>query len=114
MTQQYIAMEAARERAFEWARQGGGKAEARIVALVSQHDCGLPIAVPRQGEPGAHQRVQVRVDARAFRTWDTALPGWVTPAGTYPIRVGRSSGDLRLAVDLDLPGSPSAGPDPHL
>lgn len=62
-------------------------------------------------EPGAHERVQVRVDARAFRTWATARPGWVTPAGTYPIRVGRSSGDLRLAVDVDLAGSSPTGPD---
>jgi beta-glucosidase len=27
----------------------------------------------------------------------------VTPAGTYPIRVGRSSTDLRLTVDVALP-----------
>ena len=52
---------------------------------------------------GAHAHVQVRVDARAFRTWDSAQPGWVTPAGTYPIRVGRSSSDLRLTVDVALP-----------
>lgn len=65
-------------------------------------------------EPGAHEPVRVRVDARAFRTWDTEQPGWVTPAGTYPIRVGRSSGDLRLAVDVDLPGSAPTRPDPHL
>ena len=52
---------------------------------------------------GAHAVVQVRVDAQAFRTWDTAQPGWVTPAGTYPIRVGRSSSDLRLTVDVALP-----------
>ena len=41
---------------LERARQGGGKAEARIVALVSQHDDGSPIAVARQVEAGAHQR----------------------------------------------------------
>ena len=52
---------------------------------------------------GAHANVQVRVHARAFRTWDSAQPGWVTPAGTYPIRVGRSSTDLRLTVDVALP-----------
>ena len=40
---------------------------------------------------GEHAVVRVRVDAQAFRTWDSAQPGWVTPAGTYPIRVGRSS-----------------------
>ena len=57
---------------------------------------------------GAHAEVQVRVDARAFRTWDSALPGWVTPAGTYPIRVGRSSSDLRLSVDVAVHSPASA------
>lgn len=59
---------------------------------------------------GAHADVQVRVDARAFRTWDSALPGWVTPAGTYPIRVGRSSSDLRLSVDVAVHSPASAQP----
>jgi beta-glucosidase len=53
-------------------------------------------------EAGERTTVRVRVGAAAFRTWDDARRGWVTPAGTYPIRVGRSSGDLRLAVDLDV------------
>jgi len=57
---------------------------------------------------GAHADVQVRVDAKAFRTWDSALPGWVTPAGTYPIRVGRSSSDLRLSVDVAVLSHASA------
>ena len=57
---------------------------------------------------GEHAVVQVRVDAHAFRTWDSAQPGWVTPAGTYPIRVGRSSSDLRLTVDVDVPSPTSA------
>ncbi|MDM7855268.1 beta-d-glucosidase [Cellulomonas alba] len=60
-------------------------------------------------EAGARTTVRVRVDARAFRTWDTTRHGWVTPAGTYPIRVGRSSDDLRLVVDVD-PASPPSGP----
>ena len=59
-------------------------------------------------QPGAHADVQVRVDADAFRTWDSALPGWVTPAGTYPIRVGRSSSDLRLSVDVAVLSPASA------
>ena len=57
---------------------------------------------------GEHADVQVRVDADAFRTWDSALPGWVTPAGTYPIRVGRSSSDLRLSVDVAVLSTSSA------
>jgi beta-glucosidase len=59
-------------------------------------------------EAGASTTVRVRLDARAFRTWDTARHGWVTPAGTYPIRVGRSLTDLRLSVGVDV-GSSSSG-----
>jgi beta-glucosidase len=54
-------------------------------------------------EPGERTTVPVRVDARAFRTWDTERSGWVTPAGTYRLRVGRSSSDLRHTVEVDLP-----------
>jgi len=60
-------------------------------------------------EAGARTTVRVRLDARAFRTWDTARHGWVTPAGTYPIRVGRSLTDLRLTVGVDVASS-SSGP----
>lgn len=63
-------------------------------------------------EPGERTTVQVRVGATAFRTWDTARPGWLHPAGTYGLRVGRSSGDLRLAVDVALPGATTSGLDP--
>lgn len=58
-------------------------------------------------EPGERVAARVRVRADAFRTWDTAGPGWVTPAGTYTLRVGRSSGDLRLSVDVDVPSAPA-------
>ena len=61
-------------------------------------------------QPGCAES-QVRNASASTRTWDNALPGWVTPAGTYPIRVGRSSSDLRLSVDVTLlgPASTQAG-----
>ncbi|RHA37677.1 beta-d-glucosidase [Cellulomonas rhizosphaerae] len=62
-------------------------------------------------EPGERTTVPVRVDAQAFRTWDTARSGWVTPPGTYRIRVGRSSSDLRHTVEVSHPGSSPADPD---
>ncbi len=58
--------------------------------------------------PGERTTARVRVDADAFRTWDPAGHGWVTPAGTYTLRVGRSSGDLRLTVDVEVPPAPTA------
>lgn len=57
--------------------------------------------------PGERTTARVHVRADALRTWDTAGHGWVTPAGTYTLRVGRSSGDLRLTVDVDIPASPA-------
>lgn len=51
-------------------------------------------------DPGASTTAQVRLHPHALRTWDAPRAGWATPAGTYPIRVGRSSRDLRLTTHL--------------
>ena len=50
---------------------------------------------------GADARVsaEVRVPARAFQIWDTETQCWHTPPGRYRLHIGRSSRDLRLAVD---------------
>ncbi len=53
-------------------------------------------------EPGATTTAQVRLHPHALRTWDPGA-GWATPAGTYPIRVGRSSRDLRLTTGITIP-----------
>ncbi|AEE44608.1 beta-glucosidase [Cellulomonas fimi] len=57
--------------------------------------------------PGGRATTRVHVRADALRTWDIESHGWVTPAGTYTLRVGRSSGDLRLSIDVDVPSSPA-------
>ncbi len=57
-------------------------------------------------DPGASTVAQVRLHEYALRTWDVAGSGWVTPAGTYPLRVGRSSRDLRLSTHLTVPAAP--------
>lgn len=51
-------------------------------------------------DPGATTTVQVRLHPHALRTWNS---GWATPPGTYPIRVGRSSRDLRLTTHVVIP-----------
>ena len=53
-------------------------------------------------DPGTTTTVQVRLHPYALRTWDTGA-GWATPPGTYPIRVGRSSRDLRLTTEVVIP-----------
>ncbi|HEY0119259.1 MAG TPA: glycoside hydrolase family 3 C-terminal domain-containing protein [Cellulomonas sp.] len=53
-------------------------------------------------DPGATTTAQVRLHPYALRTWDSGT-GWATPPGTYPIRVGRSSRDLRLTAGISIP-----------
>ncbi len=53
-------------------------------------------------DPGAVATSQVRLHPYALRTWDTTRAGWVTPTGTYPLRVGRSSRDLRLTAHITV------------
>ncbi|MGV8967620.1 MAG: beta-glucosidase [Cellulomonas sp.] len=43
----------------------------------------------------------VRIPRRAFEIWDIETRGWVLPAASYRVRVGRSIRDLRLDVDVD-------------
>ena len=57
-------------------------------------------------EPGVTTTVRVPVAVQAFRTWqagDAGRGGWTVPAGTYRLRIGRSSRDLRLALDVVQP-----------
>lgn len=53
--------------------------------------------------PGLAATAVVRVPARSFQVWDTATRSWRTPAGTYRLRIGRSSADLRLVQDVPIP-----------
>ena len=52
-------------------------------------------------EPGASATVRVPLHPHALRTWDHDAHRWTAPSGTTPIRVGRSSRDLRLTTHLD-------------
>ncbi len=53
-------------------------------------------------EPGESLPVRVSVPARTFASYDETARGWMTPPGTYTIRVGRSSRDLRLETKVVL------------
>ena len=55
-------------------------------------------------EPGASSRVRVELDARAFAYWDTARDRFVVEGGTFGIRVGASSRDLRVEGAVELAG----------
>ena len=65
-------------------------------------------------EPGASTRVRLRLDARAFAFWHTALGRWVVEGGAFEVRVGASSRDVRLSARVDLTGEdllPPLAPD---
>jgi beta-glucosidase len=54
-------------------------------------------AVADEVVPGEERTVEVACDARAFRLWDEAAGGWITPpGGTFLI--ARGLGDIRLEV----------------
>jgi beta-glucosidase len=55
-------------------------------------------------EAGESTRVRVRLDARAFSWWHEQLHRWVVEGGTFEIRVGASSRDVRAGVRVELPG----------
>ena len=76
------------------------------VALVSevywQPDGSAPVrlvgyAIADDVVPGEERSVTVACDPRAFRLWDEASSGWITPRGGT-LLVARGLGDIRLEV----------------
>jgi beta-glucosidase len=51
-------------------------------------------------EPGESVRARLTVTARALACYDESARTWVTPPGTYTIRAGRSSRDLKLETKV--------------
>ena len=54
--------------------------------------------------PGASQRVTIELDSRAFAYWDIARERFVVEGGTFGVRVGASSRDVRLEGAVELTG----------
>jgi beta-glucosidase len=57
-------------------------------------------------EPGADQTIAITVDRRAFAVWSPSHHDWVVEPGSYEIRVGASSRDIRSRCDIELVGDP--------
>jgi beta-glucosidase len=53
-------------------------------------------------EPGASARVEFRLTERDFARYNQLASGFVTEPGSYELRVGRSSRDLRRIVTVEL------------
>lgn len=50
--------------------------------------------------PGETVTLNIPLARRSFEIWDIESQGWVLPAGTYRVRAGRSSRDLRLVASI--------------
>jgi beta-glucosidase len=50
--------------------------------------------------PGEQTHARVTVPARAFSRFDEGLSQWISHPGTYTVRAGRSSRDLRLSIQV--------------
>jgi beta-glucosidase len=94
----------------------------RTAAAVVQGYSGFPPAVGEPPKrlfawhklwlaPGHHMRVTFVVTASALDYWNTARNNWAVARGDYPICVGFSDRNLRLAGDVTL-GKRTATPSP--
>jgi beta-glucosidase len=78
------------------------RASLEVVQVYWRPDSSAPIrlvgyAVADDVVPGEERTVTVACDARAFRLWDEAASGWVSPSGGT-LLVARGLGDIRLEV----------------
>jgi beta-glucosidase len=91
-------------------RNTGSRAGREVVQAYLAGPPGDPGRPPRQlaafagvtAEPGEGVQARITVPARAFARWDEASGTWACPPGTYTVHIGRSSRDLRLAVEVRI------------
>ena len=61
-------------------------------------------------EPGEAKRVTIPLDDKAFRYFNVKTNKWEVEGGTYQIRIGASSRDIRLAADVEDAGTGAPNP----
>ena len=61
-------------------------------------------------EPGESKRVVIALDDKAFRYFNVKTNKWEVEGGTYQLRVGASSRDIRLAADVEVAGTGAPNP----
>ena len=62
-------------------------------------------------EAGESKTVSIPLDDKAYRYWNVATDRWEVEGGSYQLRVGASSADIRLTADVVVLGS--GAPDPY-
>ncbi len=61
-------------------------------------------------QPGETGIARLQLDRRSFAIYDVASAGWAVEAGTYELRVGASSRDVRARVLVDLDSDDAVTP----
>ena len=61
--------------------------------------------------PGESRTVSIALDDKAFRYWNVKTDCWEVEGGSYQLRVGASSADIRLTAEVSVKGTNA--PDPY-
>ena len=63
-----------------------------------------------QLQPGESKTVTIPLDDKAFRYWNTKTSSWEVEGGSYELRVGASSADIRLTAVVEVAGTGAPNP----
>ena len=63
-----------------------------------------------QLQPGESKTVTILLDDKAFRYWNTKTDSWEVEGGSYELRVGASSTDIRLTAVVEVAGTSAPNP----
>lgn len=90
-----------------------GKVEGKEVVQLYLHAPNVEIEKPVQElkafaktkslKAGENQEITFILDSRSLASFWTSISSWVSEKGTYEIRIGSSSKDIRLKSDIELP-----------
>ena len=61
-------------------------------------------------EAGESKTVTLPLDDKAFRYWNTKTDSWEVECGTYELRVGANSADIRLTAAVEVNGTSAPNP----